>query len=96
MYDGYCERSVANSIWGKIIIDYAIPAVAHCVNLCESSLSMLGEADDKLKNKLVPIIEDDLIYFQTLQNKLLGDDWDAIVSAAHSFSAKQLRAPKRL
>ena len=61
MYDGYCERSVANSIWGKIIIDYAIPAVAHCVNLCESSLSMLGEADDKLKNKLVPIIEDDLI-----------------------------------
>lgn len=93
MYEGYGERSVAASAWGKIIIDYAIPAVAHCVNLCESSLSMLGEADDKLKNKLVPIIEDDLIYFQTLQNKLLGEDWDAIVSAAHSFSAKQLRAP---
>ncbi len=93
MYEGYGERSVAASIWGKIIIDYAVPAAAHCINLCESSLSMLGEADDKLKNKLVPIIEDDLIYFQTLQNKLLGDDWDTIVSAAHSFSAKQLRAP---
>lgn len=93
MYEGYGERSVTSSVWGRIIIDYAVPAVAHCVNLCESSICMLGEADDKLKNKLVPIIEDDLIYFQTLQNRLLGENWDAIVSAAHSFSAKQLRPP---
>lgn len=93
MYEGYGERSVTASVWGKIIIDYAVPAVAHCVNLCESSLSMLGEAEEKLRDKLAPIIEDDLVYFQTLQTKLLGEDWDAIVIAAHSFSAKQLRAP---
>ena len=93
MYESYGERSVTASIWGRIIIDYAVPAVAHCVNLCESSLSLLGEADDKLKNKLSPIIEDDLIYFQTLQSRLLGEDWDSIVGAVHSFAAKQLRPP---
>ena len=93
MLQSYGERDVTASLWGKIIIDYASPAAAHCVNLCESSLKLLADADEKLKNKLVPIIEDDLIYFQILQEKLLGDDWDAIVAAVQGFSAKQLRAP---
>ena len=93
MLQSYGERDVTASLWGRILIDYAVPAAAHCVNLCESSLKLLLDADDKLKNKLAPIIEDDLVYFQRLQEKLLGNDWDAIVAAVQGFTAKQLRAP---
>lgn len=94
MLQSYGERNVADSIWGKIIIDYAIPAVAHCVNLCESSISLLLDGDDKLYDKLEPIIEDDQAYFQKLQRTLLSGDWDEILKAVHSFSAQTLRAPK--
>ena len=94
MLQSYGERSVTASIWGKIIIQYASPAVSHCINLCENSISLLQEADEKLRDKLVPIIEEDLVWLQVLQEKLYGENWDAIVTAVHSFSAKQLRAPR--
>ncbi len=90
----YGETDVKSSIWGKIMIDYALPAAAHCVNLCESSFKELEDSDAKLRDKLAPVIEDDLIYFRSLQDKLLGGDWDAIVTAVNSFSPKTLRAPK--
>ncbi len=35
-----------------------------------------------------------LVYFQRLQEKLLGDSWDAIVSAVQGYTAKALRAPR--
>ena len=94
MLQSYGERSVTASLWGKIIIQYASPTVSHCINLCENSISLLQEADEKLRDKLVPIIEEDLVWLQILQEKLYGENWDAIVTAVHSFSAKQLRAPR--
>ena len=94
MLQSYGERRVAASLWGKILIDYAVPAAAHCVNLCENSMKQLEEADDKLRDKLVPVIEDDLAYFQRLQEKLFGNSWDAIVAAVQGYTAKQLRAPR--
>ena len=93
MLKSYSERSIARSIWGKIIVDYAVPAVAHCINLCESSFKLLLDTDAKLRNKLSPIIEDDLQFFQNLQKKLLGDSWDEMVRVVRSFSPAQLRAP---
>ena len=94
MLQSYGERRVAASLWGKIMIDYAVPAAAHCVNLCENSMRQLADADEKLREKLAPVIEDDLVYFQRLQEKLLGDSWDAIVSAVQGYTAKALRAPR--
>ncbi len=94
MLQSYGERRVAASLWGKIMIDYAVPAAAHCVNLCENSMRQLADADEKLREKLAPVIEDDLVYFQRLQEKLLGDSWDAIVSAVQGYTAKVLRAPR--
>ena len=90
----YRARDIADSVWGRIITDHALPAVSHCVNLCENSLRQLSDADEKLKEKLSPIIEEDLVYFHILQEKLLGESWDAMVNAVRSpFAAKQLRAP---
>lgn len=94
MLSGYGERQVAGSVWGRIIIDYAVPVAAHCVALCESSLKLLGEADEKLKDKLVPIIEGDLAYFDLLSERLIGSGWDDITATVHSFKALALRAPK--
>lgn len=94
MLQSYGERRVAASLWGKIMIDYAVPAAAHCVNLCEHSMRLLADTDEKLRDKLAPVIEDDLIYFQRLQEKLLGDSWDAIVAAVQGYTAKALRAPR--
>ncbi len=61
MLQSYGERRVAASLWGKIMIDYAVPAAAHCVNLCENSMRQLADADEKLREKLAPVIEDDLV-----------------------------------
>ncbi len=94
MLDSYGERSVSESIWGRIIIDHAVPAAAHCVNLCESSLKQLSGADEKLAQKLVPVIEEDLAYFQNLQERLLGGDWDRMVQAVHGFGGRRLVTPR--
>lgn len=94
MLQSYGERDITASRWGKIMIDYAVPAVAYCISLCESSLRLLDGADEKLRDKLSVIIEDDLGYFQLLQQALLGHDWDRIVSVVQSFTAAPLRAPR--
>lgn len=94
MYRGYGERNVANSLWGKIIVDYANPAVSHAINLCENSLKLLADADEKLRDKLTPVIEDDLAYFQLLQQALLGDSWDKMVETVHAFAPKTLSTPR--
>lgn len=94
MQESYGVRDVSESIWGRIIIDYAVTAVSHAVNLCENSIKILVEADDALCDKLMPVIEDDLQFFQNLQSKLLGEDWDDILNAVHSFKPGQLRPPK--
>ena len=94
MLQSYGERNVTASLWGKIIIDYAIPAVAHCVNVCENSILQLQAADEKLRDKLLPLIEDDLAYFQLLQEKLLGHSWNSIVQTVERFAPATLRAPR--
>ncbi len=93
MLSGYGERSISRSVWGRIMIGYADPAAAYCVNLCENSLKLLLEADKKLGDKLRLIIEDDLVFCRNLQEKLLGKNWDEIVTAVQGFSPAQLRAP---
>lgn len=94
MYESYGERDITKSIWGKIIIEYAEAAVNHAVNLCENSFKILLEADKKLNDKLHPVIEDDMRFFQNLQQKLLGGDWDGIVDSVQEFIPKKLNTPK--
>ena len=94
MLQSYSERSVRRSLWGQIIIDYAVPAVSHAVNLCENSMKLLQDGDEKLRGKLTPVIEDDLAFFQTLQQKLLGESWDDIYNAVNGFAPLRLTPPR--
>ncbi len=93
MLSSYGETSVANSIWGKIIIDYTLTTVHHAVNLTQNSISLL-EKDEKLEKAFSARLEDDLAYLNNLLEKLHGSVWDEMQKAAFQFSAGRLTAPK--
>ena len=93
MLSNYGENSVAESIWGKIIIEYTKSTVHHAINLTQNSLKIL-ENDAKLQNSFAPKIEDDLVFLDNLLKKLYLNSWNDICSAAFSFSAGRLTPPK--
>lgn len=93
MLSNYGENSVAESIWGKIIIEYTKSTVHHAINLTQNSLKLL-ENDVKLQNSFAPKIEGDLVYLDNLLKKLFSNSWNDICSAAFSFSAGRLTPPK--
>lgn len=93
MLSSYGENSVAESIWGKIIIEYTKSTVHHAINLTQNSLKIL-ENDAKLQNSFAPKIEDDLVFLDNLLKKLYLNSWNDICSVAFSFSPGRLTPPK--
>ncbi len=93
MFESYSNTSVKDSIWGKIISEYAQTAVLHAINLTENSIKLLDE-DEKLKNSFIARLEDDSVFLNNLQKKLLGESWDEITNHLFSFSAGRLTAPR--
>lgn len=93
MLSNYAENSVAESIWGKIIIEYSKTTVHHAINLTQNSLKIL-ENDEKLHKSFAPKIEDDLVFLENLLKKLYSDSWNDICSTALSFTAARLTPPK--
>lgn len=91
----YKTPDVLNSVWGKIILDFAHSAINHGITLAESSISALArEQDEKLSEKLRPVIEDDLTYFTAVQNDLLAENWDKAVERVNSYTLKRLSTPR--
>lgn len=93
MLSNYAENSVAESIWGKIIIEYSKTTVHHAINLTQNSLKIL-ENDEKLHKSFAPKIEDDLVFLENLLKKLYSDSWNDVCSTALSFTAARLTPPK--
>lgn len=93
MLSSYGERSVADSIWGKIIIDYSVPAVNHAVNLTQNSIKLLDD-DQKLKEKAIELFESDLVFLNELSKRLLSANWDDIVIHLSSFKSGRMSAPR--
>lgn len=93
MLSNYCESSVTESIWGKIIIDYTKSSIYHAINLTQNSLRIL-ENDEKLQKSFAPKIEDDLVFLENLLKKLYSNSWNNICSAVFSFTAGRLTPPK--
>lgn len=73
-------------MWGKIIIDYALSAVLHGINLTENSILRLKD-DEKLRDAVEPLLVGDLAYFTLVQLKFVSSSWDEIRQAI--FSLKQ-------
>lgn len=93
MIESYAEDHIEKSIWGKIIIDYANPAILHAITLTENSISLLEE-DEKLKNSFIVRIEEDLQFLNLLQKKLYSESWDSVVNHLDAFVAGRLTPPK--
>lgn len=93
MIDNYGDKPIAETIWGRILIDYSSSTAMHAVNLIENSIKIVSE-ENALCEKLIPVFEDDLAFIQKLQEKLLNCSWDEIKQHIYSFAPPQLRAPK--
>lgn len=93
MIDNYGDKPIAETIWGRILIDYSYSTAVHDINLTENSIKRISE-ENALYEKLIPVFEDDLTFIQNLQEKLLNCSWDEIKQHIYSFAPCQLRAPK--
>ncbi len=93
MVENYGEQSIANSIWGKIIIDYAMTSVSHAINLTENSIQLIQE-DEKLKKAFTERLETDLVFLINMQKSLLSKSWDSMVKHVESFEVGRLTAPR--
>ncbi len=83
--------TAAESVWGRIIIDYALSAVDYCISMTETALSAL-EAEPELLSLVCDLFSSDLQYLQTLKSKLQNSSWDDISAFADSFVSGTLRA----
>ncbi len=93
MLDNYNNIPIADTIWGKIIVDYSQSAVSHAINLTENSISQIDE-DEKLYNAFIERLESDLAFLTVLQEKLNGNLWNDIATHLRGFVAGRLSSPK--
>ena len=93
MVESYAEEHIEKSIWGKIIVDYANPAIIHAITLTENSLYILNE-DEKLKKSFTARLEEDLQFLTMLQKKLYSESWDSVVNFLDTFVTGRLSPPR--
>ncbi len=84
-------KGAAESVWGEVIIDYALSAVDYCLDITKSCLNMLAE-DDELYSLIGPLFCTDLQYLETLREKLTSASWDEISNYAGTFVSGKLAA----
>lgn len=93
MLKSYGNMPVADTIWGKIIIENSRSAVSHAINLTQNSIKQIAN-DNKLCDKFITRFEDDLVFLQTLQKKLYGTSWDDISRFVPAFVSGRLVPPR--
>jgi len=90
---GNHSAGAGNTIWGKLILSQAEPAVTYSIELTHHSVSLLAETPG-LFPKIETLLSEDLAYFSELHKMILSGDWDIIVEKVKSFSPGRLAAPK--
>lgn len=95
MLQSYRAPDVADSVWGRIITEFAQTAVNHAITLTENSIKVLNDqGDEPLIDKLLPVLEDDLSSFTRIERHLLGKNWDAAEEAIRECAFMRLTAPR--
>lgn len=86
--------SVAESIWGRIIINHGIQLVCTCIADADHCIKVLSE-EPELEAKYRPAIEEDKHMFEFLLDALSTESWDGICKAFSDVAyAKSGNAPK--
>lgn len=84
-------RNAADSVWGKVVIDYATSAADYCIDVTKSSLNMLSD-EAQLYSFVSPLLCADLQYLVNLKEKLSSGTWDEISEFADTFVTGKLIA----
>ncbi|MBQ2944137.1 MAG: helicase-exonuclease AddAB subunit AddA [Ruminococcus sp.] len=84
-------KSVSDSIWGRIVLDYTLSAVDYSISLTETSLELLRQ-EPELYAKASDLFAKDLAFFKKLRSLLETSDWNTIASFVHTFEAGRLNA----
>ena len=88
------ETLLAESIWGKRILESAAVRVRDCVRLLKKALQLL-ETEPPLFEAYAPALQSDLLFAQKLLDAVCTPDWDAAKRLTESYSADAFRrAPK--
>ncbi len=83
--------SVSDSIWGRIVLDYALSAVDYSISLTETSLKLLS-LEPELYAKASDLFAKDLAFFKKFRILLETSDWNTVASFAHTFETGRLNA----
>ncbi|MBR3971404.1 MAG: UvrD-helicase domain-containing protein, partial [Ruminococcus sp.] len=84
--------NITDSVWGRVILDYAESAIDYCIDQTNASLNT-AEEEPELFSLVSALFLSDLQYLDTLKEKVRNDSWNNISSFADSFNAGRL-APK--
>lgn len=84
-------ESASESVWGKIIIDYAVSCADYCLDMTGTALKNL-EQEPELYSLVADLLNSDVMYLETLKSRLLTSSWDDISAFAGTFTSGTLRA----
>ncbi len=83
--------TAAESVWGRIVIDYALSAVDYCISMTETAFRAMDD-EPELLSLVSDLFNQDLQYLCTLKSKLQNSSWDEISAFADIFVSGTLRA----
>lgn len=93
MLDKYSPQPIINTIWGKIIAEYAKSAVQHMISLTDNSINQL-KTEEKLYSANIERFDEDLAFLNSLENRLDNGSWDDIAIHLGGFKAGRLSTPR--
>lgn len=83
----------ARSVWGGILLQYALESVRRCLN--DSKVALIELRDEPDFVNYLPAFEADAAFFEALCPVLACDDWDGAVALLRGYRAVALKAAKR-
>lgn len=87
------DTPVEESLFGKILINYARSTVNHALLLTENSIKLLDE-DEKLREANLALLTDDKLYLEKLLRRFDDGSWDEIKSFSATFVQGRFKTPK--
>lgn len=93
MLQNYTQMPVADTIWGKIIINNFLSAIEYAESLTQSSLERIKE-DEKLESALSEKLSDDFAFLCTLKQKMNNCSWNETAAFIQSYAPGRLSTPR--
>ncbi|MGN0453520.1 MAG: helicase-exonuclease AddAB subunit AddA [Ruminococcus sp.] len=84
-------QTATDSVWGKVILDYAKSATDYAIDITNRSIRLLEE-EPELMSKVSALIEGDRNFFTNLKHLLEEGTWDEIADFVRSFENGIMRA----